>query len=312
MARILTLTLNPAIDVSTSVERLAPIHKLRCGHTRRDPGGGGVNVARVIHRLGGDVVAVYPKGGFIGALLQRLADQEGVRSCTVPIAQETREDFTVVEQASGQEYRFVLPGPQLSEQEWRACLDSVLAGEGRPDFIVASGSLPPGVPSDFFQVLARKVRQRGTKLVLDSTRVATKAALEEGVHLIKPNLREFRELLDEPLMSRQEWIDAARRLIARRGVERVALTLGDRGALLVGAEEAWFGEGLPVKPVSSVGAGDSFLGAMVWALSVGRSASEALRYGIAAGSAAVLATGTGLCNVDTVERLLPQVNIAPA
>ncbi|KAB2939575.1 MAG: 1-phosphofructokinase family hexose kinase [Hyphomicrobium sp.] len=312
MARILTLTLSPAIDVSTSVEHLVPVHKLRCGPVRRDPGGGGVNVARVIHRLGGDVAAVYPAGGLTGALLHKLADAEGVRSHAVPIAEETREDFTVVEEASRQEYRFVLPAPQLSEGEWRACLGAVVGAEERPEFIVASGSLPPGVPADFFRVLAKTAKERGTKLVLDSTKPALMAALEEGIHLIKPNLREFRELTDEPLMSRREWIDAARRLIATQGVAHIALTLGDRGALLITREEAWFGEGLSVKAVSSVGAGDSFLGAMVWALSAGHSLPDALRYGIAAGSAAVLAPGTSLCSAHDVKRLLQEVEVEQA
>jgi 6-phosphofructokinase 2 len=136
-----------------------------------------------------------------------------------------------------------------------------------------------------------------------------KAALEEGVHLIKPNLRELRDLVDEPLASKEEWIAASRRLIAANGVEHIALTLGKQGALLVTRDEAWFAEGLPVKPVSSVGAGDSFLGAMVWALSSGHSLQEALRYGVAAGSAAVLTPGTGLCCRDDVERLLTQVKV---
>ena len=313
MASILTLTLNPTIDVSTSVERLTPVHKLRCGPARRDPGGGGVNVARVIHRLGGDVVAVYPAGGLIGALLHKLADDEGVQSRAVPIAEETREDFTVAEETSGQQYRFVLPGPRLNESEWRACLDAVLSFEGgRPQFIVASGSLPPGVPAEFFRALARAAREKSAKLVVDSTKPVLKAALEEGIHLIKPNLRELRDLMDERLVSKEEWIGASRRLIAANGVERVALTLGERGALLVTRDEAWFAEGLPVKPVSSVGAGDSFLGAMVWALNSSHSLPEALRYGIAAGSAAVLAPGTGLCSKDDVKRLLAEVKVEPA
>lgn len=312
MVSILTLTLNPTIDVSTSVERLAPLHKLRCGPARRDPGGGGINVARVIRRLGGDVAAVYPAGGLIGALLRKLTDEEGVQSRTVPIAEETREDFTVLEETSGQQYRFVLPGPRLSECEWRACLDAVLSFGGRPQFIVASGSLPPGVPAESFRALAKAARENSAKLVVDSTKPVLKAALEEGVHLIKPNLRELRDLVDEPLVSKEEWIDASRRLIAANGVEHVALTLGERGALLVTRDEAWFAEGLPVKPVSSVGAGDSFLGAMVWALSSGHGLQEALRYGVAAGSAAVLAPGTGLCSEDDVKRLLTEVKVEAA
>lgn len=311
MARILTLTLNPTIDVSTSVDRIAPVHKLRCGPARRDPGGGGLNVARVVKRLGGDVAAIYPAGGLIGALLHRLADEEGVASRVVPIVEETRENFTVIEAASGQEYRFVLPGPQLSEGEWRVCLDAVLSA-GAPEFIVASGSLPPGVPADFFRILAKAARQRGAKLVIDSTKPVVEAAMAEGIHLIKPNLREFCELIDAQLTSRREWIDAARGLIATRNVERVALTLGDRGALLVTEKEAWFADGLPVKPVSSVGAGDSFLGAMVWSLSSGHELPEALRYGIAAGSATLLAPGTHLCSVEDVQRLLYEVNVVPA
>lgn len=309
MVSILTLTLNPTIDVSTSVERLAPLHKLRCGPARRDPGGGGINVARVIRRLGGDVAAVYPAGGLIGALLRKLTDEEGVQSRTVPIAEETREDFTVLEEMSGQQYRFVLPGPRLSECEWRACLDAILSFEGRPQFIVVSGSLPPGVPPEFLRALAKAARHKSAKLVVDSTKPVLKAAIEEGVHLIKPNLHELGNLVDESLASKEEWIDAARRLIAANGVEHVALTLGERGALLVTRDEAWFAEGLPVKPVSSVGAGDSFLGAMVWALSSGHDFQEALRYGVAAGSAAVLTPGTGLCSEADVKRLFTQVKV---
>jgi 6-phosphofructokinase 2 len=310
MERILTLTLNPAIDVSTSVARLAPVHKLRCGPAQRDPGGGGINVARVVHRLGGDVVAVYPAGGLIGALLRRLTDEEGVESRTVPIAGETREDFTVFEEASGQQYRFVLPGPLLDEPEWRACLDAVLSFEGRPEFVVASGSLPPGVPADFFGLLAAGARRKGAKLIVDGTKPVLEAALKGGVHLIKPNLDELRDVTGERLETRAEWIDACRRLVAAGGALLVALTLGEQGALLVAREEAWFAEGLPVKPVSAVGAGDSFLGGMVWALSCGQALQDALRHAVAAGSAALLTPATGLCRTKDVARLLPQVTVA--
>ncbi len=309
MASILTLTLNPTIDVSTSVERLEPIHKLRCGPVRRDPGGGGINVARVVRRLGSDVVAVYPAGGMIGALLRKLTDAEGVQSRTVAIAEETREDFTVFEQVSGEQYRFVVPGPQLSEPEWRSCLETITAFDASLSFIVASGSLPAGVPADFFSVLADLAKDKGAKLIVDSTKPVLQAALKKGVHLIKPNLREMRDLMDAPLTSKAEWIGACRQLIAAGGAEFVALTLAERGALLVGREEAWYAAGLPVKLVSAVGAGDSFLGAFIWALSSGQAPHEALRHAIAAGSAALLTPATDLCRKEDVERLLGQVTI---
>jgi 6-phosphofructokinase 2 len=311
MASILTLTLNPAIDVSTSVERLEPVHKLRCGPVRRDPGGGGINVARVVRRLGSDVIAVYPEGGLIGALLRKLTDAEGVQSRTVATAEETREDFTVLDHASGEQFRFVLPGPHVSEPEWRSCLHQVSSLEAPVSFIVASGSLPPGVPPDVFSVLADLAQERGAKLVVDGTKPVLQAALKRGVHLIKPSLREMRDLMDEPLASKSEWVDACRRLVAAGGAEFVALTLGEGGALLVGREEAWFAPGLPVKLVSAVGAGDSFLGAFVWALNGGHTHHEALRHAIAAGSAALLRPATDLCRKEDVERLLPSVTIEP-
>jgi 6-phosphofructokinase 2 len=310
MASILTLTLNPTIDLSTSVGEVVPVHKLRCSAVRRDPGGGGINVARVVRRLGSDVVAVYPVGGLIGALLRTLTDAEGVQSRTVPIAHETREDVTVFCEASQQQYRFVLPGPALVEAEWRACLKAVEAYDAALTYVVASGSLPPGVPPDSLGNLAAIAKAKGAKLVIDSTKPALQAALEKGVHLIKPNLRELRELIGEPLESRDDWVGACRRLAQAGGADYVALTVGEHGALLVTRDEAWFGSGPPVGLVSAVGAGDSFLGAMVWALDTGHPPHEALRHGVAAGSAAILTPATDLCHKTDVERLLRDVSVA--
>ena len=127
MKPIVTLTPNPAIDISTSVEEIVPIRKLRCAEARRDPGGGGINVARVVQRLGGMVSAIYPAGGATGELLRRLVERERVQGVAIPMVEETREDFTVLDQKSGKQYRFVLPGALLSEQEWRVCLDAIAA-----------------------------------------------------------------------------------------------------------------------------------------------------------------------------------------
>lgn len=311
MANILTLTLNPTIDVSTAVARLEPVHKLRCGPARRDPGGGGINVARVVRRLGGDVVAVYPTGGLIGALLRKLTDAEGVESLAVPIVDETREDFTVVEEQSGQQYRFVLPGPQLQESEWRACLDAVASLAAHVSFIIASGSLPPGVPQDVLAHVARMAKEKGTKLVVDCSGPALKAALKEGVHLIKPNLREMRELTGAPLQNRDEWIAAARQVVASGAAERVALSLGEHGALLVTAGEAWYASTPSVPIVSAVGAGDSFLGALIWSLAQGHAHRDALCHATAAGTAALLTPATELCLKQDFERLQAAVKVEP-
>lgn len=307
MTKIITVTPNPAIDVSTSTERIAPFSKLRCTAARRDPGGGGINVARVIRRLGGDVLAVYPAGGASGRLLSRLLSDEGVPGLEVPAAEETRQDFTVFERATGLQYRFVLPGAELGDPEWQGCLDALGGSGAPPGIVVASGSLPPGAPEDFYGRVASAAGALKARTIVDASGPALKAALAAGLYLIKPNLREFEELIGGPLPDRAARIEAARRLIGQGKVELVALTLGDQGALLIGRDRAFLAEGLPVKPASVVGAGDSFTAALAWSLASGRTLEEALAWGVAAGSAAVLNPGTELCRAADVARLKADV-----
>lgn len=312
MPRIVTFTPNPAVDVSTSTEKLVHTKKLRCGPARRDPGGGGINVARVIQRLAGDVLALYPAGGATGRLLNRLVEQEGIRGVTVTVEDETREDFTVLEEATGLQYRFVMPGPHLTESEWHACLDALGALEAGIDFVVASGSLPGGVPDDFYARAARQAARLGAKFVLDSSGPALAAAMTEPVFLIKPNLGELSRFVGGPLPTEEKCIAAARRFIISGQTEIVALTLGHRGALLVTRDLAFRAPPLAVKVESAVGAGDSFLGAMVLSLACGAPVEEAFRYGVAAGSAALLSPGTQLCRAGDVEALYEKVIVEPA
>ena len=307
MTDIVTLTMNPAVDVSTSVERVVSEHKLRCSRPSRDPGGGGINVARVATRLGADVKALYPRGGETGALLRRLIDAEGIASLAVHVAGETREDITVYEEESGEQFRFVFPGPELSEDEWRECLAAISALRGRPAYFVASGSLPPGVPENFYARAASAAKACGAKVIVDTSGPALAAALEEGVFLIKPNLRELRQLTGETLDDQTSRIAAARRLVDAGRTEIVALSLGHDGALFVTADAAWRARALDVKVVSAVGAGDSFVGGLTWSLASGHGLDEAFRYALAAGSAALLTPGTGLSLADDIHRLHPEV-----
>jgi 6-phosphofructokinase 2 len=310
MTRVVTLTPNPAIDISTSVAKLEPSRKLRCEPVRRDPGGGGINVARVIDRLGGDVTAVYPVGGATGRLLRRLVDREGLRSVTVDVREETREDFTVREDFSGTQYRFVMPGPRLDDGEWQGCLYALGAVAAGSAFIVASGSLPLGVPEDFYARAARRASGLGARFVLDASGVPLSAALGESVYLVKPNLGELSRLVGAELVDDAACVDAARSLVAARRTEIVVVTLGHRGALLVTADRALRAPSVPVKLMSAVGAGDSFLGGLVWSLSRGDDIGDALKYAIAAGSAAVLAPGTELCRCEAVHALHAEVRVA--
>ncbi len=306
---IVTLTINPALDISTSIPRVVREHKLRCGPSRIDPGGGGVNVARTIYRLGGDALAIYAVGGLTGATYRQLLEAEGVPSLAVPIAGMTRQSFTVDETDSDEQYRFVLQGPELSEAEWQGCLATLADAIVPGGYVVASGSLPPGVPTDFYARVARLAHQSGARSIVDASGEALDEALAEGVYLVKPSRRELSELVGRELTLEASQLEAASELVARGSSELVALTLGHSGAVLASANGVIR---LPVPKVrvqSVVGAGDAFLGAFVWRLSQGHGPESAFRSAVAAGSATAAKPATDLCSladVEALEMVLPE------
>ena len=266
-------------------------------------------MARVIRRLGGNVVAVFPAGGPIGGLLQTLLIAESVTGIAVPIAGDTREDITIDEQITGAQYRFVLPGPQLRAGESESLIAALEANLPARGFVVASGSLPPGLDPGFYGAISRLVVASGARFVLDSSGPALAAALNTGAFMIKPSLRELRELTGQALTQERSWLEAARALISRYPVQWVALTLGEMGALLVSDSVALRATAPKIAPVSTVGAGDSFLGALVWALAEGQDVRMALRFAVASGTAAMLARGTDLSHPVDIESLLAKVEV---
>ena len=305
MRKIVTLTMNPALDVSTSIHSVAPEIKLRCASPGFHPGGGGINVARAVHFLGGEACAVYAAGGHTGDKLQQLLTDEGIVQRALPIAGTTRESFTCYEDSSGLQYRFTLPGPALSQPEWRACLAACLAMQ--PDYLVVSGSLPKGIPSDFFTELASRARAQQSRLILDSGGDALLAAGGAGLFLLKPNLRELAQLTGASLVDEAQIQHAAQQLIESGLTEAVIVSLGAAGAALATRTE-YVHLRAPIVPIrSKVGAGDSMVGGLVLALAQGRSLLDATRFAVAAGSAAVMTPGTQLCRKADVERLVAQV-----
>lgn len=308
MCTFLTLTPNPALDLATRTEWVLPTHKLRCDTALHYPGGGGVNVARVLHRLGSDVQAWCLAGGHTGAQLQQLLAAEGVPTQITPIQGNTRENFSVIQTSTGDEFRFVLPGPLVQAHEWQRWQDSITALTPAPRWTVASGSLPPGVPEDFYAQLARQTHARGQRLVLDSSGAALAAALQVGVALVKPSLRELRELTGAALTESAQWCAAAQTLVQRGQAEMVALSAGEHGAVLATQGGVWQAPALPVAATTgTTGAGDCFLAGLVWALERGETPAEALRWGVAAGSAALLSPGTALADPADMRRLHSQV-----
>ncbi|WP_248305597.1 1-phosphofructokinase family hexose kinase [Agromyces sp. H66] len=303
-APIVTLTMNPALDVSSSTEEVVPEHKLRCGPTRFDPGGGGVNVSRAIRNLGGSSIAICPLGGPTGQAYRGFLEQEGVVARILGVAGNTRESFTVDELSTGDQFRFVLQGPTLREPEWRACLSVV--GDQLPvgGYLVASGSLPPGVPDDFYALLARICGEHDVRIVVDASGPALEAALAEGVFLIKPSLRELAELVGAgDTLDEAEQVEAARSIVASGRAEIVALSLGGAGAVLATAEGVLRLPTPRVEVRSTVGAGDAFLAGLIMRLAEGRTVTEAFRTAVAAGSATAMREATGLCLPEDVARL---------
>jgi len=302
MSEIVTVTVNAALDVSMSVGQVTPDRKLRCSQPRYDPGGGGVNVCRAVRELGGECLALWNCGGPMGELLRRLLDEEGADHIPVEIEGFTRQSVMVHEDSSNRQYRFVAPGPELSDGEVERLLAKLGEVDPPPRYVVVSGSLPPGAGEDFYARLARSAPE-GARVLVDTGGEALKAALEAGVHLIKPNVRELSRLTGRDARDDEEIVRSAREIVASGGAEVVVVSLGAGGAELVTADAAEHVRA-PTAPVrSKVGAGDSMVAGLVSALARGESVRDAVRFAVAAGAAAVMTPGTGLCRRGDTERL---------
>lgn len=300
-----TVTLNPSIDVSSDTEAVRPTVKLRIRNERLDPGGGGINVARVLHRLGTRVEALFLAGGPTGAVLDALLERQGLARRALPIADDTRTSLTVHERATGCEYRFVPEGPDVTEAELDACLAAAAADDC--DFLVASGSLPPGVPDDIYVRIARRA-PANAKFILDTSGPELMAALAAGgVFLVKPSKGELEQLAGRSLASRAALAECAGAIVSGGQAAQVAITLGRDGALLVNAEGAFALPAVAVATRSTVGAGDSFLAGMTHGFATGLGALDSFRFGAACGAASALSPGTGLAHPDDARRLLAQI-----
>lgn len=306
-APIVTLTMNPALDVTADADEVRPTDKVRCHAVRYDAGGGGINVARFAGALGGDVVAVFAAGGSTGERLVDLVYASRTPYTLVPLEGATRESFTVNDRAGDQQYRFVLPGPTLSPAECALCLDklreAIPPAVASACYVVASGSLPPGVPVDFYQRVADLCGDVGARLILD-TSVDALTHVTSGVYLLKPSVRELRECVGRPLTTLPEQLEAAHELIERGLTEAVVVSLGPQGAILATATESRHFPAIPVHAVSGVGAGDAMVAGIAVGLSSGWSISDAVRYGIAAAAAKLLTPGTAAFAAADVDRFV--------
>ena len=300
---VVTITLNPAVDKSTSVAALIPEKKLRCDGVLVEAGGGGINVSKGIAKLGGKSLAIFPSGGANGRFIENYLKSQEIDFRCIPIEEETRESFSVTEEKTNSQFRFVLPGPGLQEDHVKACFQILTGLETKPDFIVASGSLPPGVSEDFYRQLANYSKEINARCIIDTSGKPLQLAVEAGVYMIKPNLNELAALAGKQRLELKEVDDAAIELIKKGKCEVIAVSLGASGALLVTRDGYEHIPAPTVKKNTTVGAGDSMVAGIVFKLMQGASIKETIQFGVACGTAATINAGTQLFNVEDVDRL---------
>lgn len=299
---ILTLTINPALDIYTRVEKVIPEEKLRCEKAKTDPGGGGINVSRVIKRLGGESTAVYTCGGYTGNIYRTLLEEEGITQDAVEIINPLRENIAVTDISSGELYRFGFPGPDLSETEYEDVLTKLNLYK-KADFWVASGSLPPGVPNDFYSRVAAKARENEVKFILDTSGKAYSGILEEGAYLLKPNMNELEDLVGQKARDEKDREELLLEVLEKYPIEVIILSLGAKGALLATAGKVRHYPAPSVEHISSIGAGDSMVAGIVHSLSQDKDLEKAVLYGLSCGSATIKSPGTELLQKKDVESL---------
>ena len=272
---------------------------MKCAPPYFEPGGGGINVARAIKKLGGEALAIYLAGGYTGKFFTQLLEKEGVKNTCIETAGHTRENLIVFDNSTSLQYRFGMPGPGIAEEEWKQLLNAIEKNEGA-EFIVASGSVPAGVPPDIFARIAAIAKKKKAKFIVDTSGDALKHATDEGVYLLKPNLSELSSLVGKEELNTEQTGTLARTLIEKGNCEIVVVSLGAEGALLVTQTEMHSISPPPVERKSTVGAGDSMVAGIVLSLGRGRSLLESVQYGVACGTAATMNPGTELCKPEDV------------
>lgn len=307
MKHIITLTLSPVVDKSTTVDRIVADQKLPCDEPRFEPGGGGINVSRGLKRLNVNSVAIFPSGGLTGQHLQELLKTEHINQLPVLTEKLTRENFIVVNREVHEEYRFGMPAVELLPKEELEILRVIKNLSPKPKFIVVSGSMPPGSSDDFLAKVARIARQDDAKLIVDTSGEALKNAVEEGIYLLKPNQAELSKLTGIEVKDKESVEEAARKIIEKGKCEVVVVSLGAQGAYVASRGFAEHIEAPDVEKRSTVGAGDSMVAGMVYAAEKGLDLRQMVRMGIACGSAATMNPGPELFRKDDVDRLYAEL-----
>jgi len=307
-ATIATITLNPSLDQHITVDGLVLDGTNRWSRLYRYAGGKGIDVSRAIHEMGGSTIAYGFIGGTIGRAVEILLDQEGVPVSFTPIQRETRTNFIITDTKSSQQTRIDAPGPRISKREWERFRRKMLRIRPSPDLIVTGGSAPPGIPNDVYYTMIMEAKSFGVRTILDADGHWLAEGIKAKPYLIKPNIREAKELLNRELLTEEAIIKAALDLVDM-GIEIVVISRGKDGIIAATKKEIVKAVPPPVKVRSTVGAGDCAVAGLALKLANGEPLLEACRLAVALGTAAVLTPGTELAHRSDVENLLPQIKV---
>jgi len=302
---IVTVTLNPCIDKSSHVGKMKPESKLRCTEVVHEPGGGGINVTKALKKLDTASVALFPAGGHNGAMLQSLLDKDSLQHLGVDTAVETRENWIMLETSTNSQYRFTFPGLPVEEKAIITLIDHIKAFA--PSYIVASGSLPPGLPPYFYGLIVKTANALGAKCIVDTSGEALEALHGRKAFLIKPNIGELCKLLGKDYIDRADVPNATRQVLRDGFAEMAAVSMGPLGAWLITESDQFFAPAPDVPKRSTVGAGDSMVAGITYMLQKGGSLLDAISMGVACGSAATMNEGSQLFNAEDAYKLYHQV-----
>ena len=304
---IVTVTLSPCIDKSTTVDKFIPEKKLKCSYPLLEAGGGGINVSKVLKNFRMASTCIYLSGGYTGKILDHLIYHEGLIAVPVESPCTTRENIIVFENQTHLQFRFGMPVNCISRKEWKGVITQIK--QTKPSCIVFSGSVHPDLEEAFFKELYNYIRKHQCRFIVDTSGKALTKIIATGAYLIKPNQNEFSSLFGKETLSKNDIIKKASALVKKGKVENVVVSLGKEGAVLIN-KQCVYSYAPPVLEVkSTVGAGDSMVAAIVYALENGKSVEEAVRFGIAAGSATTINSGMRLCSLSGAKKMISKVNV---
>jgi 6-phosphofructokinase 2 len=305
--KIVTISLSPCIDKSTTVDKFIPEKKLKCTYPLLEAGGGGINVSKVLKNFKTPSQCLYISGGYTGKIFDHLVYHEGLDALVVPSESNTRENFIVFEHHTHLQFRFGMPVNKVSTAEWKAII--VHLKKLKPSCVVLSGSIHPEISQSFFNELYAFIKKTNCRLVVDTSGKALKKIVQTGAFLIKPNQNEFSSLFGKETLSINSIIEKGKQLVNKGKIENIVVSLGKEGAVLINEHEVLHFTPPALKVKSTVGAGDSMVAAIVYSISIGKSISEAVKFGIAAGSATTVNSGMRLCSLSGAKKLLTKVKV---